>query len=159
MKRIIFILIATFFYSCGIDKHQHIEVVEKNLLLEKDLKVSKDSVLLLKAKIDSLEQQVFILSYPADQRLNNITKLIDENLLDSATIEISNLKRFFPHSKESIKAEEKQETIDKKKLAIKKEEYKEVISLLKRGYSVRNTAKLSNVSVSTVQRVKREFSL
>ena len=41
----------------------------------------------------------------------------------------------------------------------KKEEYKEVISLLKRGYSVRNTAKLSNVSVSTVQRVKREFSL
>ena len=41
----------------------------------------------------------------------------------------------------------------------KKEEYKEVISLLKRGYSVRNTAKLSNVSVSTVQRVKREFSI
>ena len=33
----------------------------------------------------------------------------------------------------------------------KKEEYKEVISLLKRGYSVRNTAKLSSVSVSTVQ--------
>ena len=41
----------------------------------------------------------------------------------------------------------------------KKEEYKEVISFLKRGYSVRNTAKLSDVSVSTVQRVKREFSL
>ena len=41
----------------------------------------------------------------------------------------------------------------------KKEEYREVISLLKRGYSVRNTAKLSSVSVSTVQRVKREFSL
>ena len=41
----------------------------------------------------------------------------------------------------------------------KKEEYKEVISLLKRGYSVRNTATLANVSVSTVQRVKREFSI
>ena len=41
----------------------------------------------------------------------------------------------------------------------KKEEYKEVISLLKRGYSVRNTAKLSSVSVSTVQRIKREFTL
>ena len=54
MKRIIFILIATFFYSCGIDKHQHIEVVEKNLLLEKDLQVSKDSILLLKAKIDTI---------------------------------------------------------------------------------------------------------
>ena len=41
----------------------------------------------------------------------------------------------------------------------KKEEYKEVISFLKRGYSVRNTAKLTSVSVSTVQRIKREFSI
>ena len=41
----------------------------------------------------------------------------------------------------------------------KKKEYKEVISLLKRGYSVRNTATLSNVSISTVQRVKREFCI
>ena len=39
----------------------------------------------------------------------------------------------------------------------KKEEYKEVISLLKRGYSVRNVAKLSGVSASTVQRVKKDF--
>ena len=37
----------------------------------------------------------------------------------------------------------------------KKEEYKDVISFLKRGYSVRNTAKLSSVSISTVQRVKK----
>ena len=41
----------------------------------------------------------------------------------------------------------------------KKEEYKEVITLLKRGYSVRNVAKLANVSNSTVQRVKKEFAL
>ena len=41
----------------------------------------------------------------------------------------------------------------------KREEYKEVISLLKKGYSVRNVAKLSGVSVSTVQRIKREFTL
>ena len=41
----------------------------------------------------------------------------------------------------------------------KKEEHKEVISLLIRGYSVRNTAKLSNVNVNKEQRVKREFSI
>lgn len=41
----------------------------------------------------------------------------------------------------------------------KKEEYKEVITLLKRGYSVRNVAKLGAVSISTVQRVKKEFAL
>ena len=38
-----------------------------------------------------------------------------------------------------------------------KEEYKEVISLLKRGYSIRNTAKLTSASISTVQRVKNHF--
>ena len=41
----------------------------------------------------------------------------------------------------------------------KREQYREVIALLKKGYSVRNVAKLSGVSVSTVQRIKREFTL
>lgn len=41
----------------------------------------------------------------------------------------------------------------------KKEEYKEVISLLKRNYSIRNTAKLTEISISTVQRVKKEFGI
>ena len=39
----------------------------------------------------------------------------------------------------------------------KREEYKEVISLLKKGYAIRNVAKLGGVSVSTVQRIKKEF--
>ena len=41
----------------------------------------------------------------------------------------------------------------------KKEEYKDIISYLKRGYSVRNTAKLTCKGISTVQRIKTEFSL
>jgi len=41
----------------------------------------------------------------------------------------------------------------------KKQEYSEVISLLKRGYSIRNTAKLTGFGSATVQRVKTEFSL
>lgn len=122
MKRFIFILVATVLVSCGIDKNKHLEVVEKCQTLEKELQISKDSVLFLNEKIDSLKEQVLILSFPADQRLNHITKLIEENLLDSATTEISKLKRFFPHSKESAKADEKQTIIDNKKLAIKKEE-------------------------------------
>ena len=39
----------------------------------------------------------------------------------------------------------------------KKEQYKEVITLLKKGYSIRNTATLAKVGVSTVQRVKTQF--
>lgn len=41
----------------------------------------------------------------------------------------------------------------------KKEEYKEVISLLKRGISIRNTAKIAGCGISTVQRLKKEFLL
>lgn len=48
----------------------------------------------------------------------------------------------------SIKSQEK-----------KQEEYKDVIKELKHGTSIRRTAKLCDVSVSTVQRLKREFEL
>ena len=41
----------------------------------------------------------------------------------------------------------------------KETEYKEVIKELKRGTSIRRTAKLCDVSVSTVQRVKKSFNL
>ena len=41
----------------------------------------------------------------------------------------------------------------------KKEEYKDIISYLKRGYSVRNIAKLTSKGISTVQRIKTEFAL
>ncbi len=41
----------------------------------------------------------------------------------------------------------------------KREEHKDIISYLKRGYSVRNTAKLTCKGISTVQRIKTEFAL
>lgn len=46
----------------------------------------------------------------------------------------------------SVKTEEK-----------KREEYRETIALLKKGYSVRNIAKLQGIGVSTVQRVRNQF--
>lgn len=50
-------------------------------------------------------------------------------------------------------------TGSKKTTDKKKEEYSNVLSLLKKGQSVRNVAKLADVSVSTVQRLKKEFNL
>ena len=41
----------------------------------------------------------------------------------------------------------------------KREEHKDIISYLRRGYSVRNVAKLTNKGISTVQRIKTEFAL
>lgn len=39
----------------------------------------------------------------------------------------------------------------------KREEYREVINLLNKGYAIRDVAKLTGKSISTVQRVKKEF--
>lgn len=39
----------------------------------------------------------------------------------------------------------------------KEEEYSKVIRLLRRGESIRNTAKLCGISLSTTQRIKKEF--
>ena len=39
----------------------------------------------------------------------------------------------------------------------KKEEYKEVISLLKKGYSIRHIAQLPSIGSSTVPRIKNQF--
>ena len=41
----------------------------------------------------------------------------------------------------------------------KRAEYRDIISYLKRGYSVRNVARLSGKGISTVQRIKTEFAL
>lgn len=38
-----------------------------------------------------------------------------------------------------------------------KDEYKDVIACLKKGYSIRITAKLTNNSISTIQRIKKKF--
>ena len=50
-------------------------------------------------------------------------------------------------------------TGSKKSIEKKKEEYKEAISLLKRGISVRNVAKLTEKGTATIQRIKKEFKL
>ena len=47
----------------------------------------------------------------------------------------------------------------KKSLEQEREEYKEAISLLKKGYSIRNVAKLTNKSVSTILSIKKEFGI
>lgn len=50
-------------------------------------------------------------------------------------------------------------TGSKKTIEQKKEEYREAISLLKKGISVRNVAKLTGKGTATIQRIKTEFGL
>ena len=46
-----------------------------------------------------------------------------------------------------------------KTLEQKKEQYKDMISYLKRGYSIRTIARLTGKGISTVQRIKKDFGL
>lgn len=46
-----------------------------------------------------------------------------------------------------------------KSMEQKKEQYKDIISYLKKGYSIRNVAKLTGKGISTVQRIKAVFEL
>ena len=46
-----------------------------------------------------------------------------------------------------------------KTLDQKKEQYKDIISYLKRGYSIRTIATITGKGVSTVQRIKKDFNL
>ncbi len=46
-----------------------------------------------------------------------------------------------------------------KSIEKKEQEYKEVLMYLRKGYGVRVTSKLTNVSESTVQRLKKEFAI
>ena len=47
----------------------------------------------------------------------------------------------------------------RKPVETKKEEYKEVLKLLRAGYPIRKVAKLTDVSESTVKRLKKEFAI
>ena len=47
----------------------------------------------------------------------------------------------------------------RKPVETKKEEYKEVLKLLRAGYPLRKVAKLTDVSESTVKRLKKEFAI
>ena len=47
----------------------------------------------------------------------------------------------------------------RKPVETKKEEYKEALKLLRAGYPIRKVAKLTDVSESTVKRLKKEFAI
>ena len=126
------------------------------------LQVLKSLEMLHEAGVSVYIQNLGIYTLQPNGEPNPIASIMVTVLAEMANIERSNIVYRLNSGRDSYIANggklgrRKGST---KPIELKKEEYKEVISFLKRGYSVRNTAKLSNVSVSTVQRVKREFCI
>ena len=147
---------------CIANKVNYILLSELSRLGRSTLQVLKSLEMLHEAGVSVYIQNLGIYTLNATGEANPIASIMVTVLAEMANIERSNIVYRLNSGRESYIANGGK--LGRKKGSIKtteqkKEEYKEVISLLKRGYSVRNTAKLSSVSVSTVQRVKREFCI
>jgi DNA invertase Pin-like site-specific DNA recombinase len=147
---------------CIANKVNYILLSELSRLGRSTLQVLKSLELLHEAGVSVYIQNLGIYTLNATGEANPIASIMVTVLAEMANIERSNIVYRLNSGRESYIANGGK--LGRKKGSVKtteqkKEEYKEVISFLKRGYSVRNTAKLSSVSVSTVQRVKREFCI
>ena len=97
-----------------------------------------------------------------NKEVNPLTSIIITVMAEMASIERSNIVYRLQSGRENYLANGG--TVGRKKGSVKtleqkKEEYKDVISHLKKGISVRNVAKLTNKGVATVQRIKTEFNI
>lgn len=139
-----------------------------DLFLSSELsRVGRSTVEVLKT-IDELHsanvclyiQNLNIYTLNEDGSENPVASMLTTILAESSKIEKNNIVYRLHSGRESYKANggklgRKAGSV--KSTEKKKAEYAKVISLLKKGTSIRNTAQLTGTSVSTVQRVKKEF--
>ena len=124
------------------------------------LQVLKSLEVLHEAGVSVYVQNLGLYTLLPNKEINPIASIMVTVLAEMANIERSNITYRLNSGRESYIAnggklgrkEGSAKTIDQKR-----EEYKETIALLRKGYSVRNVAKLAKVSVSTVQRIKKDF--
>ena len=124
------------------------------------LQVLRSLEMLHESKVSVYIQNLGIYTLQPNGEVNPIASIMVTVLAEMANIERSNIQYRLNSGRAnyisnggklgrkigSTKTEEK-----------KKEEYKETIALLKKGYSVRNIAKLQGIGISTVQRIKNQF--
>ena len=147
---------------CVSNKVDFLLLSELSRLGRSTLQVLKSLEILHEAGVSVYIQNLGIYTLQSDGMVNPIASIMVTVLAEMANIERSNIAYRLNSGRANYianggKLGRKAGSI--KSMDKKKEEYKEVISLLKRGYSVRNVAKLSGVSASTVQRVKKEFQI
>lgn len=117
---------------------------------------------LTKAGVNVYIQNLPLCTLNEDGQPNAISKMLTAVLSSFAEVERDNIKYRLNSGRELAKA--KGIKMGRKVGSIKSreqksEEYANVIRSLRKGNSLRDTAKICNVSLSTVQRVKREFCL
>ena len=130
---------------CIANKVNYILLSELSRLGRSTLQVLKSLEMLHEAGVSVYIQNLGIYTLNATGEANPIASIMVTVLAEMANIERSNIVYRLNSGRESYIANGGK--LGRKKGSVKtteqkKEEYKEVISFLKRGYSVRNTAKL-----------------
>lgn len=145
---------------CTANSINYLLLSELSRLGRSTLQVLRSLEILHASKVSVYIQNLGLYTLQSNGEINPIASIIVTILAEMANIERSNIQYRLNSGRAnyiakggklgrkvgSTKTEEKM-----------KEEYKEVIALLKKGYSVRNIAKLQDVGISTVQRVKSQF--
>ena len=145
---------------CTTNSVHYLLLSELSRLGRSTLQVLRSLEVLHEAKVSVYIQNLGLYTLQPDGKVNPIVSILITILAEMSNIERSNIVYRLNSGRSnyiakggklgrktgSIKTEEK-----------KREEDKEVNQLLKKGYSVRNVAKLQGIGISTVQRVKNIF--
>lgn len=147
---------------CITNKVNCLLLSELSRLGRSTLQVLKSLETLHESGVSIYIQNLGIYTLQSDGKVNPIASIMVTVLAEMANIERSNIVYRLNSGRDSYikkggKLGRKEGSF--KTTEQKREEYKQVISLLRKGYSVRNIAKLGQVSISTVQRLKKEFAL
>lgn len=124
------------------------------------LQVLRSLEILHEAKVSVYIQNLGLYTLQADGKVNPIASIMVTVLAEMANIERSNIQYRLNSGRANYIANggrlgrKKGSTKSEEKL---RDEYKETIALLKKGYSIRNIARLQGIGISTVQRIKNQF--
>ena len=144
---------------CCTNHIQILAVHELSRLGRSTLQVLKSLEMLHEAKVSVYIHNLGLYTLMEDGTVNPIASIICTVMSELGSIERSQIVYRLQSGRAIYKAHggkfgnEGYRKPREKKL----EEYKDVISYLRKGYSIRITAKLTGKGLSTVQRVKREF--
>ena len=145
---------------CKNNSVNYLLISELSRLGRSTLQVLRSLEILHEAKVCVYIQNIGLYSLQSDGAVNPIASIIITILAEMSNIERSNIQYRLNSGRQQYinrggKLGRRKGSI--KTIEQKKEEYKEVISLLKRGYSIRNVARLTGFSIQTVQTVKNQF--
>lgn len=145
---------------CRKESVNYLLLSELSRLGRSTLQVLRSLEILHEAKVSVYIQNLGLYTLQTDGKVNPIASIMVTVLAEMANIERSNIQYRLNSGRANyianggILGRKRGSTKSEEKL---REEYKETIALLKKGYSVRNVAKLQGIGISTVQRIKNQF--